>query len=360
LSSLSFRSWFLGLAACFVAGCVLFVPAFAQADATTSSAASARLGDRTLRTGDKGSAVKALQQLLTQAGFKTTTDGSYGAGTATVVRRFQRAANLKATGVATVATLNALRSATDGSAAGNSSGGYDVRTTASGSSQHLGDRIPLKQGMSGHDVKILQDFLKRAGFDTGVDGEYGSGTTKSVKLFETDQQVTVDGMINAADIDLLRSLVNNGGGNSRSAVSLQTAPGSKATIGPDGLAIAPADAPDQVKQIIAAGNAIATKPYHYGGGHGKWDDTGYDCSGSVSYALHGAGLLDQALPSGDFMSWGETGPGQWVTIYANSGHMYMVVAGLRYDTSGRQQDGTRWHADMRSGSGYTVVHPPGL
>ena len=80
----------------------------------------------------------------------------------------------------------------------------------------------------------------------------------------------------------------------------------------------------------------------------------------MSYALHGAGLLDQALPSGDFMSWGEKGPGQWVTIYANSGHMYMIVAGLRYDTSGRQQDGTRWHASSRSSSGYTVVHPPGL
>jgi peptidoglycan hydrolase-like protein with peptidoglycan-binding domain len=360
LSSLSYRSSFLGLAACFAAACVLFVPALAQADAQASSGASARLGDGTLRTGDRGSRVKALQQLLTQAGFKTTTDGTYGSGTAKVVRRFQRAANLKATGVATAATLDALRRATDGSAAKNTSGGYDVRATNVGGSQHLGDRIPLKQGMSGHDIKILQDFLQRSGFKTGVDGEFGAGTTKSVKLFETDQQVTVDGIVNAADIDLLRSLVDGGSGSSRSAVSLQTTPGSKATVGADGLAVAPADAPDQVKQIIAAGNAIATKPYHYGGGHAKWDDTGYDCSGSVSYALHGAGLLDQALPSGDFMSWGEQGPGQWVTIYAKSSHMYMVVAGLRYDTSGRQEDGTRWHTDMRSSSGYTVVHPPGL
>jgi hypothetical protein len=101
-------------------------------------------------------------------------------------------------------------------------------------------------------------------------------------------------------------------------------------------------------------------PYKYGGGHGQWEDSGYDCSGSVSYALHGAGLLDQALPSGNFMSWGDKGPGQWVTLYANQGHMYMIVAGLRFDTSGRQQDGTRWHASSRSSSGYTVVHPPGL
>ena len=359
MSSLSFRSSFVGLAACFAAACVLFVPAIAQADAQTASGASDRLGDGTLRSGDRGARVKALQQLLTQAGFKTTTDGNYGSGTAKVVRRFQRSANLKPTGVATAATLAALRNATNGSAAGNASGGYDVRTTATGDARHLGDRIPLKQGMSGHDVKILQDFLQRAGFKTDVDGEYGSGTTKSVKVFETDQQVAVNGVVDAADIELLRSLVSGGSGAART-VALQTAPGSKATIGPDGLAVAPADAPDQVKQIIAAGNAIATKPYHYGGGHGKWEDSGYDCSGSVSYALHGAGLLDQALPSGDFMSWGEPGPGQWVTLYANPGHIYMIVAGLRYDTSGRQQDGSRWHTDLRSPSGYTVVHPPGL
>ena len=101
-------------------------------------------------------------------------------------------------------------------------------------------------------------------------------------------------------------------------------------------------------------------PYKYGGGHGKWDDTGYDCSGSVSYALHGAGLLEDAMPSGDFVDWGDPGPGQWVTIYAHSGHMFMVVAGLRFDTSGRTRNNTRWQADMRSTSGYTVRHPPGL
>jgi len=361
LSVLSFRSSFLGLAAWFAAACVLFVPAIAHADAQVAGGASARLGTKTLRIGDRGAAVKALQQLLTRAGFKTKADGNYGTGTAQVVRRFQRAANLKSTGVATAATLAALRRATDGSAARNTSGGYDVRTQGTGSSHHLGDRIPLQRGMSGHDVKILQDFLQRAGFKTSVDGEFGSGTVKSVKLFETDQQVTVDGVVDANDIDLLRSLVEGtGDGSSRAAAPLQTAPGAKATIGADGLAIAPADAPDQVKQIIAAGNAIAHKPYHYGGGHGKWEDSGYDCSGSVSYALHGAGLLDQALPSGDFVNWGESGPGQWVSIYANSGHMYMVVAGIRFDTSGRAQDGSRWHADMRSSGGYTVVHPPGL
>ncbi|WP_187369355.1 peptidoglycan-binding domain-containing protein [Baekduia soli] len=338
---------------------MLLVPAAAGAATSASSTSSAALGKSTLRRGDTGAAVKALQRLLTRAGFKTTADGQFGSGTAKVLRRFQRAADLKATGVADAATVSALRRATNGSASRNTNGGFGLRSA--GGSQHLGDRIPLQQGMSGHDVRILQDFLTRAGFKTGIDGEFGAGTLKSVKLFETDRQVAQDGIVDAADIDLLRSLVaGDGGAPATAAQPPPLAPGDKATIGADGLAVAPASAPDPVKQIIAAGNEIAKTPYHYGGGHGTWQDTGYDCSGSVSYALHGAGLLDQALPSGDFTSWGEPGPGQWVTLYANGGHIYMMVAGLRYDTSGRQQDGTRWHADTRSSSGYTAVHPPGL
>jgi hypothetical protein len=115
-----------------------------------------------------------------------------------------------------------------------------------------------------------------------------------------------------------------------------------------------------VQAIIAAGNAIASKPYKYGGGHGRWTDTGYDCSGSISYALHGAGLLDTALDSTGFMSWGERGKGTWVSTYSNPSHAYMVVAGLRFDTSARSQTGNRWTDEMRSSSGYTVRHPTSL
>ena|GEM_PF-475264 len=382
MSPLPFRSSAICALTAFAAACLLFLPAFAGADTTTAAsptaaapttaastaataaaAAAKKVGSRTLRSGDRGSRVKALQTLLTQAGFKTTTDGQFGATTATVVRRFQRAANLKVTGVADAKTIAALKGATDGSAAKNTNGGFDVRSTETGS-RHLGDRIPLRKGMSGHDVKVLQDFLKRAGFTTSIDGEYGAGTVKAVKQFEADQQVDSDGVADAADIDLLRSLVDGdapvSATGSTTPAPAATTPGAKATVGSDGMATAPADAPDQVKQIIAAGNEIAKTPYHYGGGHGKWQDSGYDCSGSVSYALHGAGLLDSALTSGDFASWGDKGPGQWVTIYANSGHVYMVVAGLRFDTSGRSAAGTRWQTASRSSSGYTVVHPPGL
>ena len=141
-------------------------------------------------------------------------------------------------------------------------------------------------------------------------------------------------------------------------------PGAKARIVKSGenkgLAIAPEEAPDVIKRVIAAGNIIAKKPYIYGGGHQRWTDRGYDCSGSVGFALHGAGLLDESMPSSGFMNWGASGPGSWITIYANGGHMYMTVAGLRYDTGGVRQDGSRWHRSQRSSSGYKIRHIEGL
>ena len=214
--------------------------------------------------------------------------------------------------------------------------------------------------MHGHDIKVLQDFLRRAGIKgVSIDGEFGNGTRRAVLRFERAANLPRNGIVDANDIAALRQLA---GARPRAASDgpVPLAPGDKAKIGADGLAIAPANAPEPVKQIIAAGNKIAKKPYVYGGGHGKWEDRGYDCSGSVSYALHGANLLQQAMPSGGFTSWGASGPGQWVTLYANSGHIYMTVAGIRFDTSGRSKAGTRWQADNRSSSGYTVRHPQGL
>ena len=109
--------------------------------------------------------------------------------------------------------------------------------------------------------------------------------------------------------------------------------------------------------IIAAANEIVGKPYDYGGGHGSWEDSGYDCSGSESYALHGAGLVSRPMNSSEFMSWGEAGPGAWITSYANSGHSYLVVAGLRFDTGfNNAGSGPRWSDEMRPADGYTVRH----
>jgi len=216
----------------------------------------------------------------------------------------------------------------------------------------------LHQGMRGRDVRVLQDFLTRAGFNTTIDGQYGSGTARRVRAWEASAERKVNGRVSRPDAKALRITVESSSAEREPAEVAP--PTGKAIVGSDGLAIAPADAPPQVQAIIAAGNRIATKPYKYGGGHGKWEDTGYDCSGSMSYAFHGAGMLDEALDSTGFMSWGEAGKGTWVTIYAKSSHAYMIVAGLRFDTSGRADQGTRWQEDMRSSSGYTVRHPEGL
>jgi cell wall-associated NlpC family hydrolase len=134
----------------------------------------------------------------------------------------------------------------------------------------------------------------------------------------------------------------------------------KATALGNGVALPPLEAPEEVKQIIEAGNIIARTPYVWGGGHGKWLDTGYDCSGSVSFALAAAGLLSGPLASGPLMSWGEAGPGKWVTIYANNGHVYMYVAGVRFDTSNSRVTGSRWSNTTRSNAGFVARHPAGL
>ncbi|MEX1141559.1 MAG: hypothetical protein WD993_09210 [Thermoleophilaceae bacterium] len=136
--------------------------------------------------------------------------------------------------------------------------------------------------------------------------------------------------------------------------------GSKARLTRKGLAIPPADAPPKVKKVIRAGNRIARKPYKWGGGHGRLRDSGYDCSGSISFALRKARLMRSSLNSTGFMSWGRRGPGKWITIRANSGHAYMVVAGLRFDTSARSRTGSRWTREMRSPRGYRATHPPRL
>jgi hypothetical protein len=124
------------------------------------------------------------------------------------------------------------------------------------------------------------------------------------------------------------------------------------------LARAPRSAPRAVKLAIAAANLIQRLPYRWGGGHAAFKDTAYDCSGTVSYMLHGGALLSSPLDSTGLMTWGVPGPGRWITIYANRAHTYAVVAGLRLDTAGGP--GPRWHSLQRSGAGFTVRHPAGL
>jgi hypothetical protein len=139
-------------------------------------------------------------------------------------------------------------------------------------------------------------------------------------------------------------------------------PGNRAVLR-NGIAYAPANAPDSVKRAIWAVNSIRTRPYVWGGGHGAFHDYGYDCSGTVSFALHYAGMLEQPLPSSDFLRYGERGRGRWVTIYSRHGHVFAMIAGLRLDTTDLRNGsdvGPRWYVDGRDAWGFQARHPVGL
>ena len=151
-----------------------------------------------------------------------------------------------------------------------------------------------------------------------------------------------------------------GGGLSPAEIDVCT-PTAKAKLLANGMLIPPASAPAQVKAVIAAANQIRSKPYIYGGGHARWWDAGYDCSGSVSYALRGGKFISSPLPSGPLMKWGMGGEGRWITVYTNPGHAYAVIAGYRWDTSGSTngETGPRWREESRSSAGFVARHPAG-
>lgn len=265
----------------------------------------------TLERGDRGASVKVLQRWL---GLKA--DGVFGAGTLRAVKRFQRRHDLKADGIVGPGTWRVLRRA------------RAARRSAS-------SRSTTSRGSS---VRLLQRKL-----GITADGVFGPGTLRAVKAFQRRNGLTADGVVGPAT---WRALGVRG---SRPVLKRGRAGGRRS----GGL-------PIRVRRAINAANRIHHKPYRYGGGHGSFNDSAYDCSGSISYVLHGAGVLNSPLDSTRFMSWGSPGKGRWITIYAKPSHAFMVINGRRYDTTDRQHDGSRWDDDMRSTAGYTVRHPPGL
>ena len=202
----------------------------------------------------------------------------------------------------------------------------------SSTARHLGDRIPLQRGMSGHDVKILQDALTRLGRPVSLTGTFGPQTQAALRAWERSAKRRVNGRVDRGDLPGLRRAFDP-------SVIAPPVLGATATINADGTATPPAGAPQVIADLFTAANKIAKLPYRYGGGHKSFTDTAYDCSGSVSFALHGAGLLDSTIDSTMLESFGDAGPGQWVTIYANADHTFLAVAGVRFDTSGQSAAG---------------------
>jgi cell wall-associated NlpC family hydrolase len=282
--------------------------------------------------------------------------------------------------------------------------------------QRFGSR-ELSPGMRGADVRTLQQDLTVVGFRTRITGVFNQPTEHNVIAFQRRYRLGADGVvgpITAGKLDELAaaraktaeepgagaaglnrgaaSSANSAGGTSSTQAPTTTtdptpttttpqsdptgpssggasyapgppnAPVEKAHLNSDGLAVAPADAPAVIREIIAAANQIAFDPYVYGGGHQSFQSNGYDCSGSVSYALHGGGLLSSPYDSTQFETYGTAGHGRWITIWANGGHAYMNVAGLWFDTAAQSSSNgnDRWSATRISGSsGFIVRHPTG-
>ena len=225
----------------------------------------------------------------------------------------------------------------------------------------LGQRV-LRKGLHGADVTILQGYLTIAGFPTSVDGQFGPQTASSVAAFKQAHSITpANGLAGASFVQALRT-----------AISAYTAdvPTGMATINPDGTATAPTSAPAAVQSMVSAANSILNTSYCVGGGHGQWQSSCYDCSGSVSYVLHGAGLLSSSEDSTGLESYGSPGPGHWVTIYSDPSHAFIVIAGIAFDTADYggpnipAGTGPRWRSNplgnLADGGHYVVRHPPGL
>jgi len=235
-----------------------------------------------------------------------------------------------------------------------------VAAPADAHARAFGKRM-LHRGMQGHDVTVLQRYLSRVGVATTADGEFGNVTWHHVRRWERRSDRHVDGRVSRPDARALKRQVRHEDSSrpaSTGGTMVPPASTARATLTSDGHAIAPSSAPPEVQAVIDAANQIVGKPYRYGGGHGSWNDSGYDCSGSVSYALHGAGLVRRPMTSGEYESFGSAGRGTWITTYANGGHVFMVVAGLRFDTGwDNSGHGPRWSDEMRPSDGYVVPCP---
>ena len=241
-----------------------------------------------------------------------------------------------------------------------------TNATLPGDSKHLGDRV-LREGMSGHDVRVLQDYLTIAGYPTSIDGNFGPATKTNVVSFQRAQNFTPNGVVTIPVEKALRAVV----AKSNSAPKTYSAPaGGTTRINSDGTATAPAGAPAAVQQAIAAANQIINTSYCYGGGHGSFQSSCYDCSGAVSFALHGAGLLSSPEDSTSLESYGVSGPGRWITVYADSSHAFIVIGGRAFDTADYggpnipAGSGPRWRSNptgnLQDGGNYVVRHPAGL
>ncbi len=292
----------------------VLVPLLAATAISLPAAGAAQA--KPLKKGSHGARVKVLQRDL----GLSPADGIFGKATSKAVRRFQRRHHLTVDGIVGTVTWRLVHHARAGSA--RRSGGGRAKVATRGSS-----------------VRLLQRRLGVA-----ADGVFGPGTARAVKAFQRRHGLAADGVVGPGTWAAL-------GVRGGHPVLKRAHLGGGVTVARHVILL---------RRAVAAANRIAYKPYVYGGGHGSFSASGYDCSGSVSYVLHGMGRLSRPMDSSELMSYGKPGRGRFVTIYASPSHAFMVINGRRYDTSVRAGDGSRWGPGMRSTAGYVARHPAGL
>ncbi len=289
-------------------------------------------------TGEGSGGESAVKQL--QAALHLSADGSFGPETEAAVRRLQARHGLTVDGIVGPGTWNVI------GVSGKETLTPPASAVAATSHHHHAHATTASAGSaggeaSGNAVARLQSALRLP-----TDGEFGPATEAAVRRLQARHGLTVDGVVGPATWALV------GIGNEETLTPPASArEGSSSETGEGSSVIA---------RVIAAGDEIATRPYVWGGGHGSFQSVGYDCSGSVSYALHGAGLLSSPEDSSALESYGEAGPGRHITIYANADHAFMVIDGKRFDTVALAETGTRWSSSMTSTAGFVARHPDGL
>jgi len=324
----------------------------------TESSTGATSHERSSETGERSttSPVARLQNAL-----KLTADGEFGPLTEAAVRRLQARHGLTVDGIVGPATwavigvhgeetLTPPPSALPAPAVHHHS---HAAAAAQAPAPESSESQP--PSFSGSAVERLQHALKLP-----VDGEFGPSTEEAVMRLQSRHGLTPDGVVGPETWALLG--IHSEGtltppASARVPAESQPSSGGESSTNTAGGG---GEGSGVVSRVIAAGEEIATRPYVWGGGHGSFQSSGYDCSGSVSYALHGGGLVSSPMDSSEFESYGEAGPGRFITIYANAEHVFMVVDGKRFDTVALAESGSRWSSSMTSTGGYVVRHPDGL